>query len=96
MAGLGGDFVGAAIDIFINNLRVVEESTFPCFDGDLLFISADRDRPAGTPTADVWKPYVTGAVECHGIDRDHASLVDQYALAEIGKIIEGRLAEWES
>jgi amino acid adenylation domain-containing protein len=95
MAGLGGDFVGAAIDIFINNLRVVEESTIPCFDGDLLLISADRDRPAGAPTPDAWKPYVTGAVECHGIDRDHASLVDQHALAEIGKIIERQLAQWE-
>jgi enterobactin synthetase component F len=96
MAGLGGDFVGAAIDIFINNLRVVQESSFPCFDGDLLLIRADRGRPDGAPAAEAWKPYVTGAVECHGIDRDHASLVDQHALAEIGSIIELRLAQWES
>jgi len=93
LRGLGADFVGTAIDVFINNLRVTQEAESPRFDGELLLITAERGRPEDAPAAAAWRPYVTGSVLCHGIDREHSNLVDPEALTEIGRIIEKRLSE---
>ena len=74
-----GSTLGAATEeeyrrfarILQNHRSLRAGHTFGRFDGDALLIVAEQSRPEDAPTAELWKPYVTGEVSQAGIDCGH-------------------------
>ena len=63
------------------------------FEGDVLFVSAERDRGEQAPDPDVWAPYVSGRIERHGVDSDHDSMMRPEPQRVIGEILAKKLSE---
>jgi amino acid adenylation domain-containing protein len=61
------------------------------FRGDVLFFSAARGRAEGAPTAEAWRPYVSGRIEDHPVDATHLELMSPPAQAAIGPVLSAAL-----
>jgi thioesterase domain-containing protein/aryl carrier-like protein len=77
------------IDAAVRNDRLTRELTPGEFDGDLLFFSAVRQRPAGL-TAHLWEPTVTGTVREHEVQAGHHQMLRAPAIDVVGPV----LASW--
>ncbi|MES0837451.1 AMP-binding protein, partial [Nocardiopsis tropica] len=73
-------------------LRIVAERPTARFEGDMLFFAATRGRGRGAPSARAWDPHVSGRVERHDIDAEHARMTDREPLGAVRKILDGVLA----
>ncbi|WP_030785460.1 non-ribosomal peptide synthetase [Streptomyces sp. NRRL S-920] len=84
--------LSCAVDICVNNARLMAESTPGLFQGDVLFFSAARE-PArtGPRPADKWRRFVTGRIEEHPIDCRHLEMAQAGPMAEIGRVLEKAL-----
>ncbi|MEV6276243.1 amino acid adenylation domain-containing protein [Nocardia sp. NPDC051832] len=60
------------------------------FDGDLLYFSATRGMTE-LLDAEMWRPYVTGALVEHPVDTTHAQLVNADVVAVIGPLLAAHL-----
>ncbi|MFD8008536.1 amino acid adenylation domain-containing protein [Streptomyces mirabilis] len=68
--------------VFINNSLLRQEHAPGRFDGDALVLVAAEGRPDGAPTADNWKPYVSGAIAAVRLPCTHSDMIRPDMLAE--------------
>ncbi|MGH3754912.1 MAG: amino acid adenylation domain-containing protein, partial [Pseudonocardiaceae bacterium] len=87
LAGLEQRHVAAFIEIYANDVALRPTSAVGSFDGDLLYFQAMHDRPADTPTSDVWRSAVTGRIETHEIACQHNAMTQPAPLAHIGRVV---------
>jgi thioesterase domain-containing protein len=59
--------------------------------GDLFFVTAERSRANRSGGPERWQPFVTGAIEAHGIDCAHFDLLKPGPLERIGELLTARL-----
>ncbi|GIF09359.1 hypothetical protein Asi03nite_68970 [Actinoplanes siamensis] len=77
----------------LHNLRGTFTSGI--FDGSVVQFVASRDHE-NRGENDLWRRYVTGAVEVHEIDSTHGGMTDPVPMAVIGPIVAGHLARRSS
>ncbi|MER8158413.1 amino acid adenylation domain-containing protein [Streptomyces sp. NPDC094472] len=81
-------------DVYVNNVRIMRSYVPQFFDGDMLFISAER-KPAGRETlldVNLWQPLTGGSIEICPIDSNHGDLMtDARHAARIGRFLADRL-----
>ncbi|NEC24013.1 amino acid adenylation domain-containing protein, partial [Streptomyces parvus] len=83
-------------DVYVNNTRLMWSHTPARFSGDLLFVTAERDRGALARERghQAWAAYVGGEIVNHDVDSDHEGLMTRPGpLAHVGRVLAGRLAE---
>ncbi|WP_051107884.1 non-ribosomal peptide synthetase [Actinomadura atramentaria] len=85
LAGLEPRHLTAMMDIGANNSRMAREFTPSVFDGDVVFFTAALGPP--TPGHEVWRPYVTGAIENHDVHAEHALMARPGPLAGIARVL---------
>ncbi|MFF7635318.1 amino acid adenylation domain-containing protein [Kitasatospora sp. NPDC008050] len=59
--------------------------------GDVLFFTALRERPEGTPGSAVWHRHLDGGVTDHAVDATHHGLMNPGPIARIARAITGHL-----
>jgi thioesterase domain-containing protein len=87
LANLEERHVAAFIEIYTHNATLRPTSAVDCFDGDLLYFRAMRDKPADAPTSDTWQSLVTGHIETHEIACTHNTMTQPAPLAHIGRVL---------
>jgi nonribosomal peptide synthetase DhbF len=88
------DTIAAIRAVLLNNGRISVDFTPARFHGDLLLFVSALDRPEFMPAEEApraWQEFVAGAVEYHLVDCNHNDMTQPSALAEIGRIISGKL-----
>ncbi|MFJ9554119.1 amino acid adenylation domain-containing protein [Nocardiopsis sp. NPDC101807] len=90
---LGGADLDALARTANRLLRIVAERPTARFEGDMLFFAATRGRGEGAPSPRAWDPHVSGRVERHDIDAEHARMTDREPLGAVRKILDGVLAD---
>ncbi|MEV0695178.1 amino acid adenylation domain-containing protein [Streptomyces sp. NPDC050388] len=82
-------------DVYVNNVRLMRRFTPEFFDGDVLFVSAERksaDDRQGRLNVSLWQPFTGGSVEVCTIDSTHGNLMtDARHMARIGQFLADRL-----
>ncbi|MET7938111.1 amino acid adenylation domain-containing protein [Streptomyces sp. NPDC005322] len=82
-------------DVYVNNVRIMRRFTPEFFDGDMLFVSAERKPEADRETllnVNLWQPLVGGSIEICRIDSNHGDLMtDARHAARIGRFLADRL-----
>ncbi|MGW5904913.1 amino acid adenylation domain-containing protein [Streptomyces althioticus] len=82
-------------DVYVNNVRLMRRFTPEFFDGDVLFVSAERksaDDREGRLNVSLWQPFTGGSVEVCAIDSTHGNLMtDARHMARIGQFLADRL-----
>ncbi|MCF2587137.1 non-ribosomal peptide synthetase [Brevibacterium sp. UCMA 11752] len=73
----------AMTDGFFTMSRLIRESPAETFAGDVVVFTATQDVPPGTPTAESWRPYVTGHIHVTEVPARHADMLTVPALREI-------------
>lgn len=79
--------LGAMGDAWERHVRMMRDFEPAQVRGDVLFFTADRRRPEGTPPATVWAPHIEGRIIDHHLDATHHGLMDPEPLAEIARAI---------
>jgi thioesterase domain-containing protein len=64
-----------------------------CFDGDVLYFRATRDKPADDFGRDRWWSLIRGDIETHDIDCEHETMTQPEPIAEIGRILADHLED---
>ncbi|MEE4592678.1 amino acid adenylation domain-containing protein [Streptomyces sp. DSM 41524] len=81
-------------DVYVNNVRIMRSYVPQFFDGDMLFVSADR-KPADRETlldVNLWQPLIGGSIEICPVDSNHGDLMtDARHAARIGRFLADRL-----
>ncbi|MCQ8187449.1 amino acid adenylation domain-containing protein [Streptomyces rugosispiralis] len=81
-------------DVYVNNVRIMRSYVPQFFDGDMLFVSADR-KPAERETllnVNLWQPLIGGSIEICPVDSNHGDLMtDARHAAVIGRFLADRL-----
>ncbi|MBJ8344922.1 non-ribosomal peptide synthetase [Antrihabitans sp. YC2-6] len=62
------------------------------YEGDVVFFTAIEDDPSGTRLADLWRPFVSGAVRNHAVPADHWRMMSAAATSTIAPIVEAELS----
>jgi amino acid adenylation domain-containing protein len=83
-------FVERAVSIGINYTTLMRGFTAPCYRGDALFFNA-VPKPEGS-FAELWRPYIRGAVHQYDIDSAHEDMYLPRPAAEICQVISDELA----
>ncbi|MFD9410729.1 amino acid adenylation domain-containing protein [Streptomyces sp. NPDC059989] len=81
-------------DVYVNNTRLMWSHTPGHFSGDVLFVTAERDRGALALERGhrAWEPHVGGVVENHPVDSDHEGLMTRPGpIAHVGRLLAERL-----
>ncbi|MEY9946671.1 amino acid adenylation domain-containing protein [Kitasatospora sp. GAS1066B] len=79
--------LGAMGDAWERHVRMMRDFEPARFRGDVLFFTATRRRPEGTPPATAWAPHIEGRIIDHHLDATHHGLMDPEPLAEIARAI---------
>jgi nonribosomal peptide synthetase DhbF len=90
--GLSEDRLRELTRAAANITRIVRGGDAPVFDGDLLFVTAQRSRPDRRGGAELWQDLVTGGITDHGVDCGHFEMMKPGPLAEIGTLLAEKLA----
>ncbi|WP_329582824.1 non-ribosomal peptide synthetase [Streptomyces sp. NBC_01361] len=90
LANLDDASVGRMVTVFLNNTRLITDFRPQPFAGDLVFFGATVGRTDPALTPDSWRPYVSGRVEEHHLDTDHAGLARPEALGVIARTLADR------
>ncbi|MFJ9850401.1 non-ribosomal peptide synthase/polyketide synthase [Streptomyces sp. NPDC101150] len=93
LASLEERHIEAVVAIMINNAQLALDFTPGRFDGDLLLFNSTIDREENSPGADIWRPYVGGRIESHDITTRHDRMTQPGSLAQIGPILEAKIAD---
>ncbi|WP_063775130.1 amino acid adenylation domain-containing protein [Streptacidiphilus anmyonensis] len=91
LAGVGPSVIEAITAVTANNIRVSDAARPARFDGDLLFFEATDQAGEPTGLAEVWRPYIGGAIERHVVGVGHLRLMTPAALDVVGPILARRL-----
>ncbi|MFB7544353.1 amino acid adenylation domain-containing protein [Streptomyces zaomyceticus] len=82
-------------DVYVNNVRLMRRFEPEFFDGDLLFVSAEKKSEADRSSrldVNLWQPLTGGSVEVCAIDSTHGNLMtDARHMARIGRFLAERL-----
>jgi thioesterase domain-containing protein/acyl carrier protein len=92
LADLDEHTLETAFEVYRNQARIGGEPPAEPFAGDLLFFSAEVDRPSGRPLADAWKPYIQGTIEHHPLQCTHREMVYPGPLSGIARIVGSKLS----
>ncbi|MFJ6615919.1 amino acid adenylation domain-containing protein, partial [Streptomyces sp. NPDC091289] len=85
-------------DVYVNNTRLMWAHNPPWFSGDMLFVTAERDRGALVRERGhrAWSDHVGGEIVNHDVDSDHEGLMTRPGpIARVGRVLAERLAELE-
>jgi thioesterase domain-containing protein len=74
-----------------NLIRIVRGTETHVFDGDVLFVTAQRSRPGRRGGSELWQEYVNGTIADHDVDCGHFEMMKPEPLAAIGALISDRL-----
>jgi len=77
---------------YVDGVRLSHGYRPGLFDGDLLYFSATRGM-TGSLGANLWRPYVTGALIEHPVEATHAQLTNSDVVAHIGPILAAHLTQ---
>lgn len=91
VSGLSADALAALPDIFSRHVQLLREPVELAFDGDLLFFSAGRSRPAYGVLHESWRPHVTGHLRNVVVDGHHHALMHPSPLREVGTALSATL-----
>ena len=93
LAGANENHLEAAVDIAINNDRLMHSFTPRRFQGDLLLFIPTIHQPEDRPAPDAWRPYVGGTIETYTVSTEHDHMTRPGSLAQIGPILAVKLNE---
>jgi thioesterase domain-containing protein len=93
MASIDEYHLSAMTEILANNIDLAINFTPGVFHGDMLLFIPTIDPLEGTPSPEVWTPYVDGSIESYRISGRHDRLMQPGALAQIGSILAVKLEE---
>ncbi|MCX4830318.1 amino acid adenylation domain-containing protein [Streptomyces sp. NBC_01016] len=82
-------------DVYVNNTRLMWSHTPARFGGDMLFVTAERDRGALARERGhrAWADHVGGEIVNHDVDSDHEGLMTRPGpIAHVGRVLAERLA----
>ncbi|SOB85564.1 non-ribosomal peptide synthetase [Streptomyces sp. 1331.2] len=90
LSGLDEDRLAALVAVFANNAELVHTGVSGVYDGDLIHVTATLGKPADAPTAEDWRPYVTGAVHRHDLACHHGALTQPEPIAAVSAVLAGQ------
>ncbi|MEU8925633.1 amino acid adenylation domain-containing protein [Kitasatospora sp. NPDC048545] len=76
--------MGEAWERHVAMMRSFEPARFT---GDVLFFTATRQRPEGTPSSSAWAPHTDGTITDLHLDATHHGLMDSQPVAKIARAI---------
>ncbi|WP_392971375.1 amino acid adenylation domain-containing protein [Streptomyces sp. LN245] len=91
VSGFAPEALTALPDIYTRHVRLLREPVAARFDGDILFFTADRSRPANGATHAAWHPHVTGRLKNTVVAAHHDALMEPAPLTEIGPVLAAAL-----
>jgi amino acid adenylation domain-containing protein len=71
---LSEDEIGRLARLFQNNIALLHRHQLGLFDGDALLLVAAKSTPKGTPTGELWAPYVAGKITQTRLSTWHAAI----------------------
>ncbi len=89
--GLSEEALAALASASGELVRVLVPARPGTFRGDLLFVTAERTRPARPGGSELWMPYVNGNIEDHGVDCGHFDLLKSDPVERIGSLLSAHL-----
>jgi thioesterase domain-containing protein/acyl carrier protein len=92
LADLDEHALQTAFEVYRNQARIGGRPPVEPFAGDLLFFSAEVDKPPGTPLVEAWAPFIQGRIEHHPLRCTHREMVYPGPLSDIARVVEARLA----
>jgi pristinamycin I synthase-3/4 len=90
LGNLDDDAVGRMVTVFLNNTRLIQNFRPQQFTGDMVFFAAAAGHHDPALTPGNWSPYVTGRIEEHHLDTDHAGLARPEALGAVARTLAQR------
>ncbi|MBV8932766.1 MAG: amino acid adenylation domain-containing protein, partial [Kutzneria sp.] len=93
-SGITTEIMSAIRETSVNNERLARNYSPAKFRGDLLLFVSALGRPEFLPASvapQIWRPYVEGRIESYEINSDHHDMLRPGALAEIGRVVSGKL-----
>ncbi|MBO4258602.1 amino acid adenylation domain-containing protein [Streptomyces griseorubiginosus] len=82
-------------DVYVNNVRLMRRFRPAFFDGDVVFVSAERKSQADRKdrlNVNLWQRFIGGSLDVCAIDSTHGNLMtDARHLARIGQFLADRL-----
>ncbi|MFD4366942.1 amino acid adenylation domain-containing protein [Rhodococcus sp. NPDC058521] len=94
LAGINEHTPSAMIDNFANAVRLESEPSQIVVESDLLFFTATRNPPTSA-TADLWKPFLNGAIVNHDLDCEHKDMTQPKWIGEVGAVVNEALANFD-
>ena len=74
------------IDMALHSMHIYRDLRHTPFEGHVLYFQAQR-RNNTAPDFHTWKPYITGHMECIGIDSTHSGMCQRTSLSHVGRIV---------
>ncbi|CAM5330204.1 hypothetical protein GCM10010329_38170 [Streptomyces spiroverticillatus] len=84
--------VTALMKAAAHHIGLMSRHTPGVFHGDVLSFDAGSGRPVPESSAELWRPFVTGAIENHVVAGPHMAMTSPRALDHIGPIVSRRLS----
>ncbi|MFJ8630153.1 amino acid adenylation domain-containing protein [Streptomyces sp. NPDC093568] len=82
-------------DVYVNNVRLMRKFRPEFFDGNIVFVSAERKSDADRKdrlNVSLWQPFTGGSLDVCAIDSTHGNLLtDARHMARIGQFLADRL-----
>ncbi|MFI2606494.1 amino acid adenylation domain-containing protein [Kitasatospora sp. NPDC018619] len=91
LTGLSGAGVARVVSVFQSHAELSHELPLPGYDGDALFFTAAKDRPADAPDPESWRPHLGGRLDVHEVPSTHGAMTSAEALAVIGPVLAAHL-----
>lgn len=83
LGNVSPETIAAMTDGFFIMARLIRDAPVESFAGDVLLFTATHDVPVGTPSAESWRPYVTGHIHVTEVPARHGDMLTATALSEI-------------
>ncbi|MFJ8330576.1 non-ribosomal peptide synthase/polyketide synthase [Streptomyces sp. NPDC094437] len=88
LALLTPDQIEAVKAVYVNNDRIAARHVPRAFRGDLVFCRALRLADGETRLEpELWRPYLTGAIDIHPVDASHDGMLAERPAADIGRLL---------
>jgi thioesterase domain-containing protein len=91
LATLDEQQVTAMVETRINNIRLTLDFKPQYLDGDMLLFTSTAHHDSDAAHPDLWKPYVGGTIETHGIVSGHDELMQPESLDQFMPILAAKL-----
>ena len=86
-SGLDEALLHALVDTAVHTRRVIQAAGPSRFAGDMLLLTATRDRGPDWPSPDSWRAHVTGTLTEHEVDCRHWDMLRTGPLSQVGPLI---------